>query len=94
MGNNRPILTKREIWYSPQLGVNLLSKRDDPRFGNQNFEVTHISLGDPDPKLFELPGKTVGSTRRRDFIAELIHWPHSAAQPSRFLINYRLLDRN
>lgn len=55
MGNNRPIMTKREFWYSPLLGVNLLSKREDPRFGTENFEVTHISVGEPDAKLFELP---------------------------------------
>lgn len=55
MGNNRPLLAKREFWYSPLLGVNLLSKREDPRFGAENFEVTHISVGEPDSKLFEPP---------------------------------------
>jgi hypothetical protein len=28
-------------------GVDLISKREDPRFGIQNFEVTDIILGDP-----------------------------------------------
>jgi len=55
IGNNSPILLRREFWYSPQLGVNLISKREDPRFGIQNFEVTDITLGDPEPKLFEVP---------------------------------------
>lgn len=55
IGNNSPILMRREFWYSPQLGVNLISKREDPRFGVQNFEVTDIILGDPDSKLFEVP---------------------------------------
>jgi hypothetical protein len=55
IGNNSPILTRREFWYSPQLGVNLISKREDPRFGIQNFGVTDIVLGDPDSKLFEVP---------------------------------------
>jgi hypothetical protein len=55
IGNNSPLLSKREFWYSPQLGVNLISKRQDPRFGTQNFEVTDITLGEPDAKLFELP---------------------------------------
>jgi hypothetical protein len=55
MGNNRPLVTKREFWYSPLLGVNLVSKREDPRFGTEHFEVTHISIGEPDAKLFELP---------------------------------------
>jgi hypothetical protein len=55
IGNNSPLLAKREFWYSPQLGVNLISKRQDPRFGSQNFEVTDIALGEPDAKLFEVP---------------------------------------
>lgn len=55
IGNNSPVLLKREFWYSPQLGVNLISKREDPRFGIQDFEVTDIALGDPEPKLFEVP---------------------------------------
>ena len=57
IGNDSPILVKREFWYSPKLGVNLISKRQDPRFGSQNFEVSDIVLGQPDPKLFELPGR-------------------------------------
>lgn len=46
---------RREFWYSPRLGVNLISKRQDPRFGSQNFEVADISLGEPDAKFFEVP---------------------------------------
>ena len=56
VGNNSPILEKREFWYSPQLGINLITKRDDPRFATQqNFEVTNVALGEPDAKLFEVP---------------------------------------
>jgi hypothetical protein len=55
IGNNSPILSKREFWYSPHLGVNLISKRQDPRAGDQNFEVSDITLGEPDAKLFLLP---------------------------------------
>jgi len=55
MGNDSPMLVKREFWYSPRLDVNLISKVQDPRFGTQNFEVSEIALGDPDPKLFQLP---------------------------------------
>jgi hypothetical protein len=55
IGNNSPIQVTREFWYSPQLGVNLISKREDPRFGVQNFELSNIFLGDPDSKLFEPP---------------------------------------
>jgi hypothetical protein len=55
VGNNSPLLMKREFWYSPRLGVNLISKRQDPRVGIQNFEVTDIVLGEPDAKRFEVP---------------------------------------
>jgi hypothetical protein len=54
-GNDRKVTVEREFWYSSQLGINLLSKRSDPRFGMQLFTVTTLTLGDPDPKLFELP---------------------------------------
>ncbi|HEY2544694.1 MAG TPA: hypothetical protein VGI46_01375 [Candidatus Acidoferrum sp.] len=56
VGNNSPILEKREFWYSPQLGINLITKRQDARFSSQqNFEVTGIALGEPDAKLFAPP---------------------------------------
>ena len=56
IGNDSPILEKREFWYSPRLGVNLITRRQDSRFASQqNFEVTDIALGEPDAKLFELP---------------------------------------
>ena len=56
IGNNSPLLEKREFWYSPQLGINLITKRDDPRFATQqNFEVTGLALGAPDAMLFEVP---------------------------------------
>jgi|SRR5579859_44744 len=56
IGNEAPILEKREFWYSPRLGVNLITRRDDPRFSTQqNFEVSDLTLGEPDAKLFEVP---------------------------------------
>jgi hypothetical protein len=55
IGNDNPLLVKREYWYSAQLGVNLLSTLQDPRVGTQKFQVIDISLGDPDSKLFRVP---------------------------------------
>lgn len=55
IGNDMPMTVRREFWYSPQLGVNLVSKVNDPRVGIQNFEVSDIVLGEPDVKLFALP---------------------------------------
>jgi TonB family protein len=55
IGNDRPISIVKEYWYSPQLGLNLSVKRVDPRHGTQIFNVTEISLTEPDPRLFAVP---------------------------------------
>src|SRR5260370_10846043 len=52
IGNNSPIMSRREFWFSPQLGVNLISKLQHPLSGTQDFEVSDIALGEPDAKLF------------------------------------------
>src|SRR5271167_2001184 len=55
IGNDSPLLLKREYWYSKQLGLNILSLREDPRFGSQKFELSDIVAGEPDAKLFAPP---------------------------------------
>jgi hypothetical protein len=55
MGNDRPLSIVREFWFAPSLGMNLVSKVSDPRFGTQSFTVTDLVLGEPDPALFEIP---------------------------------------
>jgi len=57
IGNDRPISIAKEFWYSPQLGLNMLVKRSDPRVGIQTFTVTEVSLSEPDPKYFQVPAK-------------------------------------
>jgi hypothetical protein len=54
-GNDRKVTVEREFWYSPQLGINLLSKRSDPRFGTQTFTATNLILSEPDAHMFDLP---------------------------------------
>jgi hypothetical protein len=54
-GSDRPIVVVKEFWYSPQLGVNVLTTRDDPRSGKEVFTVTDIRWGEPDSSLFALP---------------------------------------
>lgn len=54
MGNDHPP-SLTEYWHSPQLGLNLLSMRSSPFFGKQTFTITELSVGEPDPKLFEIP---------------------------------------
>jgi hypothetical protein len=54
-GNDRKMTVENEFWWSPQLGLNLLSIKTDPRIGKQTFTVTDLVQGDPDPSLFQLP---------------------------------------
>lgn len=54
-GNGRKMTVEQEFWWSPQLGLNLLSIRTDPRIGRQTFTVSELVQGDPDPSRFELP---------------------------------------
>ena len=54
-GTDRPLVVVKEFWYSRQLGVNVLTTRNDPRSGKEVFTVTDIRLGEPDASLFALP---------------------------------------
>jgi hypothetical protein len=50
-----PVETTYEYWYSPELKVNLLSKRNDPRTGSQSARLKDIHRGEPSASLFEIP---------------------------------------
>ena len=54
-GNDRPMVSTREFWFSPKLGISLISKRSDPRFGSQTFVVSDIEESEPDAILFQPP---------------------------------------
>lgn len=46
----------KEFWYAPRLGIDLLTKRFDPRLAiSQTFSVTDLTLTEPDPKTFAIP---------------------------------------
>jgi len=55
IGNDRPISIVTEVWTSPELKTIVLSKRNDPRMGEQAFKLTNIQRGEPDPSLFAVP---------------------------------------
>jgi hypothetical protein len=57
VGNDREVALTKEFWYSPKLGVNLLTKRYDPLQGTQVFTVSNITLAEPDARLFVVPAK-------------------------------------
>jgi hypothetical protein len=56
MGNDKPMISTREFWYSPHLAVNLISTVDDPQSGKQVFTVKEFSTAEPDLTFFEVPG--------------------------------------
>jgi hypothetical protein len=55
IGNDRPIAIVTEVWTSPELKTIVLSKRNDPRMGEQTFKLTNIQRGEPDASLFVVP---------------------------------------
>ncbi|HTZ57097.1 MAG TPA: hypothetical protein VMB49_03325 [Acidobacteriaceae bacterium] len=66
-GNDRPMVTTREFWYCPQLGLNLLSTLNGPQSGRQVFTVTELSTSEPDTKFFLPPAGYKVVDRRNEF---------------------------
>jgi hypothetical protein len=65
IGNERPLVSTREFWYSPELETNLAVTRNDPREGLQVIRLSNVSRSEPEAQLFEVPsGFTVEDTRR------------------------------
>lgn len=55
IGNERPIEITYEKWYSRELQLVVMSKHNDPRFGEQTYRLTNIVRSEPDPSLFSPP---------------------------------------
>jgi hypothetical protein len=55
IGNERPIVTVNERWYSPELQTVVLTKNSDPRMGETTYRLTNINRSEPDPSLFQVP---------------------------------------
>jgi hypothetical protein len=55
IGNDQPINIVTETWYSPELQLTVMSKRNDPRTGETEFKMTNIQRVEPDPTLFQAP---------------------------------------
>jgi hypothetical protein len=55
IGNEQPITTVTDVWTSPDLKTIVSSKRSDPRMGEQTFQLTNITRGEPDASLFTVP---------------------------------------
>ena len=57
IGNDRPIETVNETWYSAELKIMIQSKRSDPRFGESTYSVTNITRSEPYAELFQVPSE-------------------------------------
>ena len=55
IGNERPIEITSEVWTSPELKETVLSKHNDPRFGETVYRLTNIQRGEPAHSLFTVP---------------------------------------
>jgi hypothetical protein len=65
VGNEKPLVTTREFWYSPALETNLSVVRNDPRLGTQSIHLADLSRAEPDAAIFEVPsGYTMHDLRR------------------------------
>jgi hypothetical protein len=54
-GNDRDITVVTEKWVSPDLKIEVRSKKADPRSGERTTEVRNLDRGEPDPALFQIP---------------------------------------
>jgi hypothetical protein len=55
IGNQAAIEIVSERWFSPELGVVVMSRRADPRFGETTYRLQNIARGEPSPELFQVP---------------------------------------
>jgi len=55
IGNEQPIVTVTERWYSPELQVTVMNKRTDPRTGTTTYKLANINRSEPSPALFQVP---------------------------------------
>jgi len=72
IGNERALEIVSERWYSPELQMEVLTRRNDPRFGETTYTLTSIQRSEPSPLLFEVPTDyTVNEDTARPLIKTL-----------------------
>ena len=54
-GNDRPMESVGERWFSKELNIYVLIKSSDPLHGETTLRTTHIDRSEPDPSLFQVP---------------------------------------
>lgn len=65
IGNDQPIVSTSESWFSSELQMTLLSKMDDPQTGKNTTRLVNIHAGEPDPSLFQIPADYTVSVNRQ-----------------------------
>jgi len=55
MGNDRPLATVTETWFSPDLKTYVLTKTSDPRTGESIVRLRNMERSEPDAALFRAP---------------------------------------
>jgi hypothetical protein len=55
IGNDRPIEITSEKWYSPDLQTVVMTRRNDPRTGEEIFRLTNVARGEQPADLFQVP---------------------------------------
>jgi hypothetical protein len=66
-GNDRPITSTTDMWVSPELKVNILTKTSDPRSGERTQKLINISRSEPDASLFQPPPDYTVVEEKGDF---------------------------
>ena len=55
IGNDRPIVSVTEEWYSPELQMLVMRTTKDPQVGEITYKVTNLNRNEPLKELFEIP---------------------------------------
>lgn len=55
IGNDKPIVSTKEIWYSSEIDGTVFSKSTDPRFGTTTYTLSNVKLGEQPQQLFAPP---------------------------------------
>jgi hypothetical protein len=54
-GNSKPLVITRDLWHSPELDLDVMISKTDPRSGTFVRKVEIISRNEPDPEYFTIP---------------------------------------
>jgi hypothetical protein len=55
MGNEKPIVSVNETWFSPELKMTVLTETDDGQSGRSTMKLVNITRSEPAAQLFQVP---------------------------------------